>query len=78
MCGFAGIWRPGLAQAEQLHLRVAGMADVLAYRGPDDAGFWLDAQADLAMSHRRLAMFISAKPDYILRLRENVSLVMAI
>ncbi|MGE5815417.1 MAG: asparagine synthase (glutamine-hydrolyzing), partial [Acidobacteriota bacterium] len=53
MCGIAGI-----IAADQLHAdergRLAYMRDVLAHRGPDDAGTFVDSQAGLA--HRRLSI----------------------
>lgn len=33
-----------------------GMADILWHRGPDDAGCWTDADAGIAMAHRRLSI----------------------
>ena len=32
------------------------MADSLAYRGPDDHGIWADAEAGVALTHRRLSI----------------------
>jgi asparagine synthase (glutamine-hydrolysing) len=32
------------------------MAEALAHRGPDDQGVWLDAEAGIALGHRRLAV----------------------
>ena len=54
MCGIAGF----LARdAEAAMRRIAEtMADSLAHRGPDDAGVWLDAEAGIALAHRRLAI----------------------
>src|SRR4030095_11712303 len=53
MCGIAGI-----VAAEGLHLddsdRVTRMRDVIAHRGPDDAGLFVDGQA--ALGHRRLSI----------------------
>jgi asparagine synthase (glutamine-hydrolysing) len=57
MCGIAGLidWsqpgdRPGLEG------RARAMADTIAYRGPDGSGVWSDAEAGVALSHRRLAI----------------------
>ena len=50
MCGIAGYWnnfgRPN----------ATAMADALTHRGPDDGGAWADADAGIALSHRRLAI----------------------
>ncbi len=53
MCGIAGIvasdgLRPGEAA------RLPRMRDVIAHRGPDDAGIWCDERA--ALGHRRLSI----------------------
>ena len=32
------------------------MADSIAYRGPDDHGLWSDADAGVALTHRRLSI----------------------
>ena len=55
MCGIAGFWRmegrePGLDGI------IAGMADSLRHRGPDDQGLWQDAQTGVALAHRRLSI----------------------
>ena len=54
MCGIAGL----IAQGSQVELeRLATvMASAIAYRGPDGAGVWADAEAGVALSHRRLAI----------------------
>src|SRR5262245_39848665 len=53
MCGIAGLFA-----AERLHpderARLTAMRDVLAHRGPDDAGIFMDDRAGLA--HRRLSI----------------------
>jgi asparagine synthase (glutamine-hydrolysing) len=58
MCGIAGIISP-LAQAE-LSARdgrdVQTMADQLAHRGPDGAGFWNNPAQNIHFGHRRLAV----------------------
>jgi asparagine synthase (glutamine-hydrolysing) len=54
MCGFTGFL--GL-QAAQWHEPVLKrMATAIALRGPDDAGYWLDAEAGVGLGHRRLAI----------------------
>lgn len=55
MCGLAGFLQNGClndgaaAVAER-------MASVIAHRGPDDSGVWLDPEAGIAIAHRRLAI----------------------
>src|SRR3954470_4354391 len=53
MCGIAGI-----VSSDRLHPedreRVVAMRDVIAHRGPDDAGLFADGQA--ALGHRRLSI----------------------
>ena len=51
MCGIAGLWNAGAREGDAL-----AMADALAHRGPDDAGVWADADAGIALSHRRLSI----------------------
>jgi asparagine synthase (glutamine-hydrolysing) len=57
MCGIAGFWDPrrgaGNTELEQVTLR---MATALRHRGPDDQGTWADADAGVALGHRRLAI----------------------
>ena len=55
MCGLTGFWHPG-ANADVLAPQAQAMADCIAHRGPDDAGVWVDAEAGLALAHRRLAI----------------------
>ena len=33
-----------------------GMASSLVHRGPDDGGVWVDADANIALAHRRLSV----------------------
>lgn len=56
MCGLAGFWQPSPASAASLEARARPMASALAHRGPDDAGFWCEPAAGLALAHRRLAI----------------------
>ena len=52
MCGIAGIIGDG---ARSLDL-VRRMAEPIAHRGPDDQGMWNDAEAGIALVHRRLSI----------------------
>jgi len=54
MCGIAGIYNlSGKPKAESEKL-VRQMADSIAHRGPDDEGFFVDA--NIALGHRRLSI----------------------
>jgi asparagine synthase (glutamine-hydrolysing) len=55
MCGIAGIFDPG-GLPDGSDRIVAGMRDRLTHRGPDSAGLWLDADAGIALGHRRLSI----------------------
>lgn len=55
MCGLVGfLCRPG--HVNGLEGVAARMADAIAHRGPDDAGVWADAEAGIALGHRRLSI----------------------
>jgi len=57
MCGITGFLDLRRATpAETLRATVKGMADTLRHRGPDDAGVWVDAEAGIALGHRRLSI----------------------
>jgi asparagine synthase (glutamine-hydrolysing) len=56
MCGLAGIFQPGGGEAAQLQHATQAMTRAIAYRGPDADGFWCDANAGIALGHRRLAI----------------------
>src|SRR4051794_18451812 len=57
MCGLAGfIDLSGRLQGDELHANALRMAGTLRHRGPDDAGTWVDANAGVALGHRRLAI----------------------
>ena len=53
MCGIAGIVASDRLLADD-SARVTRMRDVIAHRGPDDAGLWADERA--ALGHRRLSI----------------------
>lgn len=52
MCGFAGYVSLSNVSNRTIH----EMTDCLIERGPDDAGFWSDAQHGIFLGHRRLAV----------------------
>ncbi len=55
MCGIAGFLQsPPLGREAEPVLRA--MTDRLHHRGPDDSGLWMDAQAGIALGHRRLSI----------------------
>lgn len=57
MCGLAGFLNlNGGFHADTARTVVLAMAATLRHRGPDDEGVWLDEQAGIALSHRRLAI----------------------
>ncbi|MGH6683530.1 MAG: asparagine synthase (glutamine-hydrolyzing), partial [Pseudolabrys sp.] len=57
MCGIAGLIDPTQPGGRAgLESRARAMADAIAYRGPDGSGVWSDAEAGVALAHRRLAI----------------------
>ena len=56
MCGIAGFLGevPALQAAREATL--LAMTGALKHRGPDDGGTWIDAQAGIALGHRRLSV----------------------
>lgn len=55
MCGLTGFWQPN-ATADRLAPCAQVMADRILHRGPDDHGVWTDAEAGVALAHRRLSI----------------------
>ncbi|WP_316736082.1 asparagine synthase (glutamine-hydrolyzing) [Pedobacter aquatilis] len=55
MCRIAGIIDHTKTEAE-LKANVKAMCDVMAHGGPDDKGFYVEANKGLAFGHRRLAL----------------------
>jgi asparagine synthase (glutamine-hydrolysing) len=63
MCGITGIWDPGQKNdRDGLRAAATAMADTLVHRGPDDSGVWVDADAGVALAHRRLSI-IDLSPE---------------
>ena len=57
MCGIAGVLDSAAATgADRLGGLASTMASSLVHRGPDDSGLWVDADAGVALGHRRLAV----------------------
>ena len=57
MCGVTGFLDPsGQTRGEEFERTAARMADKLRHRGPDDGGVWADAEAGIAIGHRRLSV----------------------
>jgi asparagine synthase (glutamine-hydrolysing) len=51
MCGIAGLWSTTVGPID-----ATPMGDALVHRGPDGGGAWADAEAGIALAHRRLAI----------------------
>jgi asparagine synthase (glutamine-hydrolysing) len=57
VCGIAGFWDRCRSTAPALVAATTGaMTETLHHRGPDAGDVWLDAEAGLALGHRRLAI----------------------
>ena len=56
MCGLTGFLHPHGFSAEAARALAEKMAQQIAHRGPDDWGVWTDADAGLALAHRRLSI----------------------
>jgi len=56
MCGIAGLWLRNRASADPARTLLAAMLGEIEHRGPDDSGMWADADGDVTLGHRRLAV----------------------
>jgi len=57
MCGITGFWkRFEQNQDDEIKFVIQRMSDTLLHRGPDDCGTWVDAEAGIALGHRRLSI----------------------
>jgi asparagine synthase (glutamine-hydrolysing) len=57
MCGIAGLWdQRARMSPETLGHAAQRMTDIMLHRGPDAGDVWCDAQAGLALGHRRLSI----------------------
>ena len=62
MCGIAGIVNLRGNAVEPPHL--SRLTDLLAHRGPDGAGHWFNAERNVALGHRRLAIIDPGPSGY--------------
>jgi asparagine synthase (glutamine-hydrolysing) len=63
MCGIVGfLSAPSATRVREPQRVLDAMTDVLAHRGPDDRGVWIDHDAGIALGHRRLSI-IDLSPD---------------
>jgi asparagine synthase (glutamine-hydrolysing) len=73
MCGIAGIVSSARLRPDDRD-RATAMRDVIAHRGPDDAGLFVDPQA--ALAHRRLSIVdLAAGHQPLANERDNVWIV---
>lgn len=57
MCGIVGLWQtPNARSCTELYAVAEAMAEKLQSRGPDDFGVFVDANAEIALAHRRLSI----------------------
>lgn len=56
MCGITGFMSAAGFDSVSTNAILVNMRDSLLHRGPDDAGCWLDAEAGIALGHRRLSI----------------------
>ena len=56
MCGIVGFIDSAGGRTLSLKSTVLDMCSRIEHRGPDDAGSWVDAQAGVALGHRRLSI----------------------
>jgi len=56
MCGITGFFTPYGFDIADAQATLISMRDRLIHRGPDDSGSWLDAEAGIALGHRRLSI----------------------
>jgi asparagine synthase (glutamine-hydrolysing) len=57
MCGITGFWNPSQQLTSDLLESIAKqMSQTMFHRGPDDGGTWVDAEAGIALGHRRLSI----------------------
>ena len=57
MCGLCGFLDPNLAGSDRETDRILrAMNAAIAHRGPDSDGIWIDRDAGIGLSHKRLSI----------------------
>lgn len=56
MCGITGFFAPSGLSHIEANATLTEMRDRLLHRGPNGAGSWFDAEAGIALGHRRLSI----------------------
>lgn len=56
MCGIAGFLRATRFDEREASATLIDMCEAIRHRGPDASGIWLDAEAGVALGHRRLSI----------------------
>ena len=56
MCGIAGFLAKDGLDAADARAVLDAMSRAIVHRGPDGSGEWMDADAGIALAHRRLAI----------------------
>lgn len=56
MCGIAGLFNTKLAPVAQIEKKLQVMSDLIAHRGPDDKGIWVNPSQTAGLAHRRLSI----------------------
>ena len=56
MCGIIGLFSPKWTEPVPMPELLQRMTDMLAHRGPDDVGGWIDIENRIGLGHRRLSI----------------------
>ncbi|MBA2653506.1 MAG: asparagine synthase (glutamine-hydrolyzing) [Gammaproteobacteria bacterium] len=64
MCGIAGIVSLSKNPIKDLNTKLKVMNKLIAHRGPDDAGVWIEATQQAGLAHRRLSIIDLSKHSH--------------
>lgn len=56
MCGIAGIFNTKNMQVNGMQHKLNVMGQLIAHRGPDDSGVWVNKESSVGLAHRRLSI----------------------